>query len=182
MRWWSPGAERNAPRSVWTAQFYRTTLSILINPDDHLSNQVSWRTLTINSLHRVPTLSNIWWHIKVLVSVYAWIAINNIKDQVHWAGTTVHLNRKSEISVKLICSLCSTAFMWEFVFKFNFFSCQIKKFKIFAWIHFQTNTLRLQFYGHNKKPIYMQVSLFIRTINSRIEFFITEIWNFGFPT
>lgn len=120
MRWWSPGAERNAPRSVWTAQFYRTTLSILINPDDHLSNQVSWRTLTINSLHRVPTLSNIWWHIKVLVSVYAWIAINDIKDQVHWAGTTVHLNRKSEISVKLICSLCSTAFMWEFVFKFKF--------------------------------------------------------------
>lgn len=130
MRWWSPGAERNAPRSVWTAQFYRTTLSILINPDDHLSNQVSWRTLTINSLHRVPTLSNIWWHIKVLVSVYAWIAINNIKDHVHWTGTTVHLNRKSEISVKLICSLCSTAFMWELVFKFKFFMSN-QKVKIF---------------------------------------------------
>lgn len=181
MRWWSPGAERNAPRSVWTAQFYRTTLSILINPDDHLSNQVSWRTLTINSLHRVPTLSNIWWHIKVLVSVYAWIAINNIKDQVHWAGTTVHLNRKSEISVNWF-AVFAAPLLCENSYSNSNFSCQIKKFKIFAWIHFQTNTLRVQFYGHNKKTIYMQVSLFIRTINSRIEFFITEIWNFGFPT
>lgn len=182
MRWWSPGAERNAPRSVWTAQFYRTTLSILINPDDHLSNQVSWRTLTINSLHRVPTLSNIWWHIKVLVSVYAWIAINNIKDQVHWAGTTVHLNRKSEISVNWFVVFAAPLLCGNSYSNSNFFHVKSKSLKFSHEFIFRPILWDCNFMDTIKKPIYMQVSLFIRTINSRIEFFITEIWNFGFPT